>query len=567
MLQKSSKLLVSNIVGKDRMREFQEATLLKLKDALINSFGPFGSNTVIEKESSLTEYTKDGHKILKNIVFQDAIESTTRKDIEDITRHIVKTVGDGTTSAILLASIIFELLKERKIEEKYLPYELIKGLKDAVKDMGEIIQSKAVKFTPEAAYDITYIATNGNEEISGYMRDIYERYGNNVFIDVTISNDTNNYIKEYDGMTLEAGYSDVAYVTDRKKNISSIRCPQIYTFVDPIDTPEMGVLFDGIISHNIVEPLQSGKPAIPTVIFAPKMSRDMSGYMEGLLNMMYSQEGAAKPSFLFITNIYTPDQYEDISRMCGCRPIIKYINPDTQEADIKAGIAPTPETVWKFAGTADLVESDPNYTKVIRPAKMLNENGEFSREFITLRDNIKARLEVAKQNSHDALEIGTLKRRYNSISSNLVEFLIGGVSVSDRDSLRDLVEDAVLNCRSAAEHGVGFGANFEGLRATRELIERDPENDFYVVLNEAYTQLVRVLLSTAIKDTDRIEEIIEKMTIAPYNLKKKKYDAKVKSSIKSDIFISQGVADIVSLIFTSNQFLTYKVMGNRYYDI
>ncbi len=47
----------------------------------------------------------------------------------------------------------------------------------------------------------------------------------------------------------------------------------------------------------------------------------------------------------------------------------------------------------------------------------------------------------------------------------MVDYLIGGVSYTDRDALKDAVEDAVLSCRSAAKRYRLCCRFREGLRA------------------------------------------------------------------------------------------------------
>ena len=62
--------MLNNIIDKETLRNTQLKTLEILKDSLIKSFGPYGSNTIIyEGDNALPRYTKDGHTILKNIKF------------------------------------------------------------------------------------------------------------------------------------------------------------------------------------------------------------------------------------------------------------------------------------------------------------------------------------------------------------------------------------------------------------------------------------------------------------------------------------------------------------------
>ena len=53
----------------------------------------------------------------------------------------------------------------------------------------------------------------------------------------------------------------------------------------------------------------------------------------------------------------------------GCKVIKKYIDPDIQQKEIEAGLAPTPETVIDFCGEADMVEADQYKTKFVNPSK------------------------------------------------------------------------------------------------------------------------------------------------------------------------------------------------------
>lgn len=556
-------MIISNVITKEKMREIQSETLGALKDSLINSFGPMGSNTIIAQDGALTKYSKDGHTILSHIDFPNVIERSVKSDLEDITRHIVKNIGDGTTSSVILSSILFEKFKE--LEEGRRPYFLIKEFKDTVNEIKKEIESRKQEFTSQTAYDITYISTNGNEEVSQIMKDIYDQFGKDVFIDVSISNTTDSYLKTYDGMTLETGYSDVAYINDKKKGVCNLRNPQVFQFEDPIDTPEMMVLFNAIIEQNIMNPYKGmGGAPVPTVILAPTLSRDMSSYMSELIEFMYRfKDEATKPPFLLVTNIYQRDQFADISRMCGCKPIKKYINADQQKIDIENGLAATPETIINFAGSADIVESDLNKTKFVNPKLMHDENGELSIEFTNLVDFLEAELEKAYEENETANVIGTLKRRINSLKANMVEYLVGGVSMSDRDSLRDLVEDSVLNCRAAARHGAGYGANFEALLASYKLREK---SDMHNMLFGAYKELVKTLYSTVEVDEQKVEEIV-KISIEkgmPVNLRTLEFDGKVLCSITTDIVVLDAISQIITLMFTSNQFLTPTAAHNKY---
>ena len=98
----------TNIIEINEFHQAQSVTLRQLKNALLQSFGPMGSTTMILKDNQFNKYSKDGKTILDSIRFLGVVEEFCRRDITEITRNIVTTVGDGTTSAIILSSLIFD---------------------------------------------------------------------------------------------------------------------------------------------------------------------------------------------------------------------------------------------------------------------------------------------------------------------------------------------------------------------------------------------------------------------------------------------------------------------------
>ena len=283
-----SKLIINNVVTKDVMRKIQKRTLAELSDILVNSFGPNGSNSCIKKENILTRYTKDGHTIISAIQYNGVIEQSIKDDIESITRHIVKTVGDGTTSAVILSSKIFDAIVDTPELNKYQPSTIVKELEEVANDIKDRIMASKKELTIEDVYDIAMISTNGNEYVSSILSDIYKKFGTSVFIDVSPSIGEEFVLKEYDGMTINCGYADICYVTNTEDNTAVVDHPDVYFFEHPIDTKELGVYLDCIISNNIITPVNSKKyeDIVPTVIFAPKISIDCTSTMESLVSIM-----------------------------------------------------------------------------------------------------------------------------------------------------------------------------------------------------------------------------------------------------------------------------------------
>lgn len=565
-------MVYMNVVEKDKLRKVQLETMEALKNSLIKSFGPYGSNTIIYKEGSLPRYTKDGHTILSSIQFSGPIEKSVHADIEEETRTQAQKIGDSTTSITILSALIFEALA--KYEETYkLPPSTIE---EQFKHVTELISNKIKSYgrtaTIDDMYDIALIATNGNKNLADILNKVYTEYGLDVYIDVKASMNGTTYLKEINGMTMECGFLDPTLINDTVKNSVEIKNPKIYAFKDPIDTAEMGMFLDVILAKNILKPISEKKPEdiVPTVIMAPRISRDYSGYMDTLMESIAGAAAANRGFLNIITDIQGCDmeQFEDICDLCGCKYIKKYLDPEIQKKDIESGLAPTPDNIGSFAGDAELVSSDAHKTTFVNPRKMFNKDGTPSELFNQRTDYLQRQIDKLNVEGNTTTEIYTLKKRLNSLKGKMVEIYIGGVTVADRDAERDLLEDAVLNCRSAAINGVGYAANFEGLRASSEVSEEligTKYFDIALLIRNAYREISKCLYSSIVNDkkaTELVDESLER--VRPLNIVKGAFDKSVLTSIDTDVCIIETISKIVTIMATANQFVLPSININNY---
>jgi len=567
--------MYSNIVPQDIVRKTQRETLTIIADALSNSFGPKGSTTAIVKhldpnEANISiEYTKDGHTIVKSMMFMGTIERSVQDLLTELTRYVVKEVGDGTTSAVILCKTVFDALCDNDRINACSPSDTLHRFHEVIEEVNKRILKLAKECTIDDIYNIALISTNNNEEISKTLLGIYKKYGLDVYIDVGISNETENIVKEYDGMTLDTGFTDICFVNDKANNTAKVVNPSVYCFNDPIDTPEMLGLLDAILEHNILRcyrPNSVYEP-IPTVILAKKITPDSSSYFETVVKLMNQYPG--KIPLLIVSDIHQDYLYEDIAQMCGAKFIKKYISQEIKQKDVEAGIAPTIENVWEFCGHADEIRADQLKTQVIRPAKMFNEDGTKSEEYNTMLTYLETQITKAIKEDAGVNEIARTKRRYNSFKGNMIDFLIGGLTLADREALKSSVEDAVLNCRSAAVNGVGYGANYMAFKVLSDMIHEPKweSNVIVDILYTAYYDLIKILYTKSF-GIDEIIPIINNSIKygCPLNIRTNEYDHDVLSSIKSDIIVLETIDKILALMYTTNQYLVPTPAHNMYIE-
>ena len=134
-----------------------------------------------------------------------------------------------------------------------------------------------------------------------------------------------------------------------------------------------------------------------------------------------------------------------------------------------------------------------------------------------------------------------------------------------------MLEDAVLNCRSACVNGVGYGANFEALRAFKEIMnytrsgtdEAEVMQQLAVILFESYKELGKKLYMTHCRGNEEDAlDIVERNLVmgSPMNIRlggwpTENEAGKVLSSIKTDQCVLNSIAEILSIMFVTNQML------------
>lgn len=595
-MEEKKKTTLHNIVDQNSLKDVQKETLKIISDAVMKTAGPFGSYTMIMEEKKPVVYSKDGHKVLQAIKFWEPLQQSIQQELVEITQYIVNKVGDGTTTATRMSYYVFCQLLKLQEEYKYSTYEIINAFQNVVDMIKKDIRENAATIDESnlsVIKDICMISTNGNEEVSNYIYDIYKKFGKDVFIDVKISNTTDFILKEYDGVTLERGYPHPAYI-NTDNGTCELRNPRIYCFNDPVDTPEMMSFFNKIISDNIIAGLTGETEFIPTVILVPSISRDMQPTLEELETYLCQFDNAnkkgQKPPFVIIPGLNEEyDYFPDIVKLCAIPYISKYIDPDNQKKDIEAGKAPSIDTVTKWYGSTDLIVVDNLKTKFINPKNMFvrDEQGDIivdngvpvkSETYHGLIYYIEKELEVSENNNEDIRIIASLKRRLNAIRANMVELLVGGISIADRDAVRDVVEDAVLSCRAAVRNGFGFGAGLEGYLATESIAKSLPEesNNINVSLYQdctnliltSYRDIIIELYQTKYNITTSVEYFKKSVeNQIPINLRTDKFDGTVVASVDTDYYILDAMAKIVTLMFRSNQALLMTPQHNKYINL
>lgn len=637
--------LATNVVKGKMLRDAQLRALKLFAETISATYGPMGGYTAYSYQDTsganklkplFSNYTKDGLQVMKRIDTDKPIESLLREEIITICINVVKKVGDGTTSATILSYLIFKGLLDLLNSKKYTKREIISEFIQVLKEGSEMIQQNPKECTLDDIYNIAKTSTDCNIFLAETIRDIYKESGMDVFIDVQASNNEETVVKTYDGMIYEAGYIDPAFANTTTSNKNETpKCElnnaNVYVFESPIDTPEMINIVKLIIDRDIEsknklaqEQYNAGKKITsfptPVLIISPTISRDANSYIDNLIIAFTNVSADQRPPLCLVTNLDNDNQYlTDIMKMTGGRFIKKYIDPATYKMDKENNLAinETGSNLGFFAGHAEKVIVDGSSTRIIGPENMYNKDGSHSIFFNEYINQLEAELALMEETRQELVKIGKLKRRISLLKGNMVDLYVGGIGeTSDRMVLMDSVEDAVLNCRSAAKDGVGRGANYEGLSTFFKLANmyhQELDNladgterpyseiksamlrvEIGDLVSSAYLDLVSKIYEPYFEDEDKaksfvlltltsvqedneysmrlaklfdpklIEQLKQNTKIVPFNIISESFDNTVLTSIATEPSILRSIEKIVTLLFNTTQFLLPDARFNIY---
>jgi chaperonin GroEL len=427
-------------------REFHADTLEFLKvlcEVLGKSYGPLGSNTMIERRNEMPIITKDGYTILENLRFAKSQDMAIWNLIKRVSYNLVKTVGDGSTSAVLSASFMYETLSGMR-NSKYTRKQMLDVLDRIVFHIENEI---AVKYTHQidatnkhrVLGNISNISNNNDLRIGDYIANVFSNLS--YLSDVRIEEDPRDstvpisHTIRY-GFSFERGPAHNLYF--QKGSVVVIDKPIVF----------MSYEFFGD-HYEVIKKVAKANPTRNIVVVTEQTHQET-------LNDCFAAflKGEHK--------IYVIKTYDLASESNHDEFLDLAIYTDT---DVIRNPA---EFKTEQLGQCSQVELFGNKTVFIGGQGMTSGTEFYGERVESLQrdfDDTPPNL-VAKR--------GTLRVRLSKMNGVSVRVLVGGITEEEKKMRRYLVEDAVLACKSAMAKGFGFGGNITLFFAASSVQERMP---------------------------------------------------------------------------------------------
>ena len=435
-----------------------------LADAVTVTMGPKGRYVALQRTFGAPTITNDGVSVAKEIELEDNIENMGAQLVKEVATKTNDTVGDGTTTATLLAqAIVNDGL--RNVAAGANPLAIRRGIDKAVN--AAVAEMKKQAKPVETKEQIASVGTisAGDPEVGEKIAEAMEVVGKDGVITVEYSQTFDITIDTVEGMQFDKGYVSAYFVTDNDRMEAVMKDPYI------------------LITDQKISSVQDIMPVLEAVQRAGR----------GLLIIAEDIDGEALPTLVLnkirgalnVCAVKAPGYgdrrkriLEDIAVLTGGQAALDELG--VKVADITADML----------GTAKSVTISKDNTVVV--------GGAGSKEAIDARI---AQIKGEMENTTSDFDREKLQERLAKLSGGVAVIKVGAATESELKEIKHRVEDALQATRAAVEEGIvaGGGVAFMDAAPALDAVEiDDPEEKIGVdIVKKALTAPVATIAKNA----------------------------------------------------------------------
>lgn len=435
-----------------------------LADAVTVTMGPKGRYVALQRTFGAPTITNDGVSVAKEIELEDNIENMGAQLVKEVATKTNDTVGDGTTTATLLAqAIVNDGL--RNVAAGANPLAIRRGIDKAVNAV--VAEMKKQAKPVETKEQIASVGTisAGDPEVGEKIAEAMEVVGKDGVITVEDSQTFDITIDTVEGMQFDKGYVSAYFVTDNDRMEAVMKDPYI------------------LITDQKISSVQDIMPVLEAVQRAGR----------GLLIIAEDIDGEALPTLVLnkirgalnVCAVKAPGYgdrrkriLEDIAVLTGGQAALDELG--VKVADITADML----------GTAKSVTISKDNTVVV--------GGAGSKEAIDARI---AQIKGEMENTTSDFDREKLQERLAKLSGGVAVIKVGAATESELKEIKHRVEDALQATRAAVEEGIvaGGGVAFMDAAPALDAVEiDDPEEKIGVdIVKKALTAPVATIAKNA----------------------------------------------------------------------
>lgn len=458
----------------------------KLADAVKVTLGPRGRAVVIEKGYGAPQVTFDGVTVAKEIELEDKWENLGAEFIKQAADKTNDGVGDGTTTATVLAHAMIDegekVIREKGFNVIQLAEELRHASTAVVKALEE--QREVINDNKKIKEVATLSAKD--EEIGGLIATVMEKIGKEGVVTVEDSNTIGNSYELVEGMQFDRGYVSAYMVTNQERMESVLEEPYVLVTDKKISSiQDILALLEKIV--------QSGKKDLLIVaddVDGEALTTIVVNKLRGVFNVL----AVKAPGF----GDRKKEMLQDIAAITGAQFISEELGKKFESAELSD------------LGRAHRVVATKDITTIV--------GGKGEKKEIEARvAQIKA--QIKKTDSDFDKE--KMQERLGKLAGGVAVIKVGAPAESAQKELKQRVDDAVAATRAAMEEGIVPGGGIALLNVYFTLYakteaEKTVKAAAISILRRALEAPIRAIIENSGESADRILGELEKNSTEPW---------------------------------------------------
>ncbi|MFN8589677.1 MAG: chaperonin GroEL [Candidatus Eisenbacteria bacterium] len=501
-----------------------------LAKAVKVTLGPRGRNVVLDKKWGSPTVTKDGVSVAKEIELENPYENMGAQMVREVASKTSDVAGDGTTTATVLAEIIFkEGLKS--VTAGSSPMNIKRGIDKAVSTVVDELKkiSKPVKDNKEIE-QVATISANSDTVIGKMIAEAMAKVGKDGTITVEEARSVETTLDVVEGMQFDKGYISPYFVTEKDTMEAVLEDAFILLYEKKLSNMKD-------LLPVLEKVAQRGKPLVI-------VSEDVEG--EALATLVVNKLRGT----LNVCAVKAPGfgdrrkaMMEDIAVLTGGKVI-------TEDLGIKLE-----STKIEDLGKAKRIVVDKENTTIVEGAgKKADIQGRIAQ--------IKKEIE---ETSSD-YDREKLQERLAKLAGGVAVINVGAATETEMKEKKARVEDALHATRAAVEEGIVPGGGTAYIRCQKALetlaAELDGDQRIGVkIIMRAMEQPIRTLCENAgLEGSVVVEHIKKEKKSVGFNVDTEEYvdmfEAGVIDPTKVTRSALQNAASVASLLLTTEALIT-----------
>lgn len=415
-----------------------------LGDAVRVTLGPKGRNVVIQRQFGAPHVTKDGVTVAKEIFLADKLADTGVRMIKQAASHTSNEIGDGTTTATVLAqAMIREGIKY--VKAGISPINLKRGIDKAVAEVVDQLSIMSRDCSDEKT--ITQVATisaNNDHDMGSLIAKALIAVGKNGVVSVENSTSLRDDFVQVSGLSYEQGYLSPHFANSDKQ-----RCVLENPYILICDRPILNMNDCMSILEKLVATKKSFlimAETIETDVLATLVINNLNGSIVTCAVRGPDWKGAKRSQLI-----------EDIAILTGGKVISDATGKRVETAELED------------CGQCNRIEITKDSTTII--------GGHGDKIKITNRINeIQGQLDSDKP-LDGVFGILDLKERIANLTGGVGIIRVGAATKMELGEKKDRIDDSLHATKAAIKDGVVPGGGVAYIRVKEKLKNLKGSND------------------------------------------------------------------------------------------